>query len=207
MNYKQNTMAFTFFFRDISSIEEAVQIIIPSLIGRSKVKIWDAGCAMGPEPYTLAIVLAENMGHFAFENITIYATDHDESGHFGEIISEGIYSYEDLKRMPQNIFEKYFSPTEKENFYKISDVIKNRVEFAKHDLLSFNPIRTDFNMIMCKNVLLHFEYSDRIKCLKMFHSALEKDGILLTENTQKMPDEISHIFQKIGKGSQTFIKQ
>ena len=199
-------MAFTFFFRDSHSIEQALKYFLPIINGYRRIKIWDAGCAMGPEPYTLAIVLAENMGHFAFENITIYATDHDESGHFGEIISTGIYNYEELKRMPQNIFEKYFSPTEKNNYYKISDIIKNRVVYAKHDLLSFNPIRTDFNMIMCKNVLLHFEYSDRTKCLKMFHSALEKDGIFLTENTQKMPEEIDHLFQKIGKGSQTFKK-
>ena len=65
-------MAFTFFFRDITTIEEAVQQIIPTIIGRSKINIWDAGCAMGPEPYTLAIVLSENLGHFAFKNVKIY---------------------------------------------------------------------------------------------------------------------------------------
>ena len=93
-------MAFTFFFRDITTIEEAVQQILPTIIGRSKVYIWDAGCAMGPEPYTLAIVLAENLGSFAFKNVKIFATDHDESGHFGEIIAKGIASEIATPRLP-----------------------------------------------------------------------------------------------------------
>ena len=200
-------MAFTFFFRDITTIEEAVQHIIPSIIGRSKVNIWDAGCAMGPEPYTLAIVLAENLGHFAFKNVKIYATDHDESGHFGEIIAEGIYHFDELKRMPEDLFLKYFSPTEKENFFQISPILRNCIVFQKHDLLTLQPIRTDFNLIMCKNVLLHFQQPDRVKVMQMFHSALQLDGVFVTENTQKMPEELEHAFVKIGKGSQTFMKK
>lgn len=200
-------MAFTFFFRDITTIEEAVQNIIPTIIGRSKVTIWDAGCAMGPEPYTLAIVLAENLGNFAFKNIKIYATDHDESGHFGEIIAEGIYSYDELKRMPEDLFKKYFTPTSKDGYFQISQTIRSSVVFQKHDILTFQPVRTDFNMIMCKNVLLHFQQPDRVKAMQMFHSALQPDGVFVTENTQKMPDNIEHLFEKIGKGSQTFRKR
>lgn len=200
-------MAFTFFFRDITTIEEAVQNIIPTIIGRSKVTIWDAGCAMGPEPYTLAIVLAENLGNFAFKNIKIYATDHDESGHFGEIIAEGIYSYDELKRMPEDLFKKYFTPTSKDGYFQISQTIRSSVIFQKHDILTFQPVRTDFNMIMCKNVLLHFQQPDRVKAMQMFHSALQPDGVFVTENTQKMPDDIEHLFEKIGKGSQTFRKR
>jgi len=200
-------MAFTFFFRDITTIEEAVQHIIPTIIGRSKVNIWDAGCAMGPEPYTLAIVLAENLGNFAFKNVRIYATDHDESGHFGEIIAEGIYHYDELKRMPEDLFKKYFTPTSKDGYYQISEILRNCIIFQKHDLLKLQPVRTDFNLIMCKNVLLHFQQEDRIKVMQMFHTALEPNGVFVTENTQKMPDEIEHLYEKIGKGSQTFKKR
>lgn len=200
-------MAFTFFFRDITTIEEAVKQIIPTIIGRSKVNIWDAGCAMGPEPYTLAIVLAENLGQFAFKNVRIYATDHDESGHFGEIITAGIYNYEELKRMPEDIFKKYFTPTSKEGFFQISETIRNCIVYQKHDLFTLQPVRTDFNLIMCKNVLLHFQQPERIKVMQMFHSALQPDGVFVTENTQKMPEELEHLFVKVGKGSQMYMKK
>jgi chemotaxis protein methyltransferase CheR len=200
-------MAFTFFFRDITSIEEAVQQILPTIIGRSKINIWDAGCAMGPEPYTLAIVLAENLGQFAFKNVKIYATDHDESGHFGEIIAEGIYSFDELKRMPDDMFQKYFTPTDKDGYFQISQILRNAVIFQKHDLLQLQAIRNDFILIMCKNVLLHFQQVDRVKVMRMFHTALQSDGIFVTENTQKMPEELEHLYVKTGKGSQTFQKR
>jgi chemotaxis protein methyltransferase CheR len=48
-------MAFTFFFRDEQTLELAIQDALPSLIGRGFIHVWDAGCAHGPEPYTLAI--------------------------------------------------------------------------------------------------------------------------------------------------------
>ena len=53
-------MAFTFFFRDMQILDLAVKHVVPYAMGRSRIKVWDAGCAMGPEPYSLAIVLAEN---------------------------------------------------------------------------------------------------------------------------------------------------
>ncbi|HPB55993.1 MAG TPA: CheR family methyltransferase, partial [Candidatus Aminicenantes bacterium] len=68
-------MAFTFFFRDNHTLEQLVKHLLPTVQGRSNIKIWDAGCAMGPEPYTLAILFAEKMGKFAFKNVRIDASD------------------------------------------------------------------------------------------------------------------------------------
>ena len=71
-------MASTFIFRDFTPLEYAVRFLLAGASGRSRVRIWDAGCAMGPEPYTLAILLAESMGQVVFRNVQIYATDYDE---------------------------------------------------------------------------------------------------------------------------------
>ena len=64
-------MAFTFFFRDLPVIEHAATHAVKLAAGRMKMKVWDAGSAMGQEPYTLAIVLAEKMGKFAFKTFTL----------------------------------------------------------------------------------------------------------------------------------------
>jgi chemotaxis protein methyltransferase CheR len=76
-------MAFTYFFRDSHTLELTVKHMAPEVMGRSRIRIWDAGCAMGPEPYTLAILCAENLGKFAFKNLSIQATDVDEANNFG----------------------------------------------------------------------------------------------------------------------------
>ena len=49
-------MAFTFFFRDMSILDLIGQHVVPAVSGFTRVRVWDAGCAMGPEPYSLAIV-------------------------------------------------------------------------------------------------------------------------------------------------------
>ncbi len=49
-------MAFTYFFRDSHTLELTVQHMAPEAMGRSRIRIWDAGGAMSPEPYTLAIL-------------------------------------------------------------------------------------------------------------------------------------------------------
>ena len=68
-------MAFTYFFRDRQTLELVVEHALPVLKRRRYINVWDAGCAMGPEPYSIAIILRENMGRFLFRNVTIYATD------------------------------------------------------------------------------------------------------------------------------------
>ena len=50
---------------------------------------------MGQETYSLAIMLAENMGHFSFGNVQIYATDVEENTSFGDTVRSGVYNEED----------------------------------------------------------------------------------------------------------------
>jgi chemotaxis protein methyltransferase CheR len=199
-------MAFTFFFRDTPILELAVKHMVPYAMGRSRIKVWDAGCAMGPEPYSLAIILAENMGNFSFKNLTLYATDYDETDTFGNIIKDGIYPADELQRMPEGILEKYFKLNGQAGHYQIIDLIRERLTFQKHNLLSLKSIGTDFSLIMCKNVLLHFQYQERIEVMKMFHQSLGPGGYFATEQTQKMPTEIAHLFEQVAFDGQIFKK-
>ncbi len=199
-------MAFTFFFRDLHTIELTVKHLLPFISGRNKVKIWDAGCAMGPEPYTIAIVLAENMGRFAFRNIVFDATDIDESDTFGKIVTEGIYPEDELKRIPADIFSKYFAPADKPGHFIIDETVRTRMQFRKHDLLSFQSIGEDYSLIVCKNVLLHFHPDQRIEVIKMFHQSLAPGGYFMSEQTQKLPDELSHLFTKVADDAQLYKK-
>jgi len=198
-------MAFTYFFRDLHTLEMVRDHVIPALRSRRFIKIWDAGCAMGPEPYTLAIILRENMGS-TFRNVKIYATDIDESGHFGEIITNGIYPKDQVKRMPKGIFERYFREDGKPDHFIIADELMHCVEYQKHDLLSLEPIGTGLGLILCKNVLLHFREDERVNVVKMFHGALEKGGFLAMEQTQKMPRKVTGLFEPVVANAQLFRK-
>ncbi len=129
-------MAFTYFLRDMQTLERVVEHVVPYTSGRNRVQVWDAGCAMGQEPYSLAMLFAENMGHFA----------------------------------------------------------------------SLIPIGDGFSLIVCKNVLLHFHYAERVEVIGMFHSSLAPGGFFATEQTQKMPGETAHLFEQISGDTQLFRK-
>lgn len=198
-------MAFTFFFRDQHVLDLIVKHASPSLAGRSRARVWDAGCAMGPEPYSLAILFAESLGYFAFNNLRIDASDLDDCGLFGPIVTSGTYAWEELERVPPALFAKYFEPAGEKRF-RVVERVRNRLAFHRHDLLSLRPIGEGYNLIVCKNVLLHFQPAERVEVFKMFHGALAEDGILATEQTQKLPPEVAHLFEQVVSDGQVYRK-
>lgn len=199
-------MAFTYFFRDLHTLEHIVKQLVISTAGRSSIRIWDAGCASGQEPYTLALILAETMGHFSFRNLHIDATDLDGSNLFGDIIAKGIYPRGDVERIPAKILEKYFKPLTGGSHFQIDEQIRSRLTFQKHDLLSLQTVGQEFSLILCKNVLLHLQGAERIAVIQMFHRSLVAGGFFATEQTQKMPEEVAHLFEQVTPDAQLFRK-
>jgi len=199
-------MAFTFFFRDQQVLERAVDHILPAIAGRNRPCIWDAGAAMGQEPYTLAILLAERMGRFAFDNLRIDATDVESTGAFARVIADGVYPREELARLPEGILEKYFEPNGKPGNFCLIEKIRRRVAFQHHDLLSLEEIGQGYALVVCKNVLLHFLPEERVGVLRMFHRALGMGGLLATEQTQEMPPELEPFFRRLSPDRSLFEK-
>jgi chemotaxis protein methyltransferase CheR len=200
-------MAFTYFFRDLQTLDAVRKHALPYLKTRQYIDIWDAGCASGQEPYSLSMLLNESMGYMLFRNVRILATDIDESNLFEKIIGDGIYPREQIQRIPKDIFEKFFQPAETEGYFKLNEEIRRSVSFRKHNLLSLEPPGKEFGLIVCKNVLLHFNECQRIDVLKMFHSSLIEGGFLVMEQTQKLPPEVNHLFDTAISNAQLFRKK
>jgi chemotaxis protein methyltransferase CheR len=199
-------MAFTFFFRDQQVLERVVDHLVPAIAGRSRPRVWDAGAAMGQEPYTLCILFAERLGHFAFDNLRIDATDVESTGSFAQILENGIYPREELARLPEGILEKYFESNGKPGHFRVIERIRRRVVFQHHDLLSFEEIGQGYTLVVCKNVLLHFQPQERVQVLRMFHRALGRGGLLVTEQTQEMPPELVPLFRRVAPDGPLFEK-
>ncbi|ABL00314.1 CheR family methyltransferase [Pelobacter propionicus] len=199
-------MAFTFFMRDQPILEHAVDLMIRSTSGRSRIRVWDAGCAQGQETWTLAMILAERMNPFRFRNLRIDATDHDSANRFGDLVTAAVYSAEELQRTPRELRDRYFEPAGKPDHFSIVESLRSRVSFRYHDLLSLKPPMEDYCLVVCKNVLLHFSYAQRVDVFRMFHRALAPGGHLATENTQKLPPEVAHLFTRAVANAQVYRK-
>lgn len=197
-------MAFTFFFRDLHVLNLAVEYAAPVLSCRSFPRVWDAGCAMGPEPYSLTILFADRMGTFAFNNLRVLATDLDDCQSFGEIIRVAHYADADLDRIPQEYRQRYFEPSGQAGYSRVIDRVRERVEFLRHDLLTMTAPGDGFGMVMCKNVLLHFTSEQRVGVIRMFHNALAPGGFLVMEQTQPLPAELDPLFERVVTDGQLY---
>jgi chemotaxis protein methyltransferase CheR len=197
-------MAFTFFFRDSETLELAIDEALPRLRGRAFIHVWDAGCAHGPETYTLAILLRERMSDYVFRNVQIHATDIDSS--FAAQVTSGVFRDEEIKRVPADIVAKYFRPASRPGFVEIVPELRAKITFSHRDLLSLEPVREGLSLIVCKNVLLHFDEAQRTNVLRMFHRALQPGGSLVTERTQKLPEAIATCFRQVAPYDQVFHK-
>jgi chemotaxis protein methyltransferase CheR len=191
-------MAFTFFFRDEQILQLAAEKLAEFSVGRSNVRILNAGCAMGHETYSFAIMLAERLGKFALRNTQILAVDIDnENVNFGKTVTDAVYHKNLLQRVPPEYMKKYFSPAGAKDHFIVRPELRSMVEFRKFDLLTLEIIREDFSLVICKNVLLHFSYKQRVEVINYYHKMLLRGGLLVMENTQPMPTELEHKFERV----------
>ena len=164
---------------------------LPSLAGRNHPRIWDAGVAMGQEPYTLSILFAERMGHFAFNNLRIDATDVESTGQFARMIEAGLYPQEELSRLPEGILEKYFEANGKPGHFRVidKDPAASRLSTARSSFLARRSVMIT-RWSCARTCCSTSSPLERIEVLKMFHRALAPGGFFATEQTQEMPQEL-----------------
>jgi chemotaxis protein methyltransferase CheR len=191
-------VAFTFFFRDQHVLDSIVEHVVPSVLGRSVIRVWDAGCASGEEAYSVAMMLFENLWPFASGNLRIDATDIEENSQFAKTIATGIYASELLKGSPhQELLAKYSGPAERPGYVEFDSALRNCISYQRHDLLSLRPIGNNFSLVVCKNVLLHVTYEQRVGIIKMFHEALSAGGYLALDELQELPEEVAPLFVRV----------
>ncbi|MCE5198523.1 chemotaxis protein CheR, partial [bacterium] len=107
---------------------------------------------------------------------------------------------------PRDIFERYFTPHEQPGHYVLADVLRKSISFQQHDLSTLTPVRDNFRLVVCKNVLLHLSPEQRVGVLKMFHDSLCEGGFLAVEQTQKLPPAAERWFKPVSGCGPVFQK-
>ena len=201
-------MAYTSFFRDTDALKAIGDIVIPAVSHSRAIRVWDAGCASGEEPFTLAIVFASKLRPFPFRNLDILATDYEESNYaqFGDRIRAAEYSRQDIFWVPAEHREQYFEPTGNPEVFRLTADIREKVRYLQHDLLTLVAPEKEMSLIVCKNVLMHFSPEDQVKVLDMFHAALLPGGYLAVDGNQGMPSEFSTRFVQVERGTPLYQK-
>ncbi|QGG47880.1 CheR family methyltransferase [Heliorestis convoluta] len=154
--------------------------IIPQLLRENpKLKVWSAGCSTGEEPYSLVITMLEarcDMSH------KVLASDIDR-----EVLRKaqiGLYSAKSLANIPEPLVKKYFIK-QGEGFYQVKDDLKRHIKFQQQNLLK-DSFETNFDLILCRNVVIYFTEETKTILYKRFHQSLRKGGILFTGSTEQI---------------------
>lgn len=173
------TINVTEFYRNYKRWEVLEKQIIPNLLksGR-KLKIWSAACSTGEEPYTLAMVFSKFM---PLSQISILATDIDSN--VIERAKVGFYPERSMVEVPEEMKKKYF--TKDGSGYKINDEVKRTVTFKKHNLLE-DTYPSEYDLIVCRNVLIYFTEEAKDSIFTKFSKSLRKDGILFVGSTEQI---------------------
>jgi chemotaxis protein methyltransferase CheR len=167
------------FYRNYRRWEVLESKILPNILQKNhKPKIWSAACSTGEEPYTLAMILA---GFLPMSEIHILATDIDEN-----VIARakmGQYHERSLNEVPEGIKKKYFN--QNGDIYHVCDEIKKTVSFKKQNLLA-DPFGGQYDLIVCRNVLIYFTEEAKDQLYHKFSHALKNSGIFFVGSTEQI---------------------
>ncbi len=168
----------TAMFRDPSFYLAFRSLIVPLLKTYPFIRIWHAGCSTGEEVYSMAILLQEEG---LYDRCRIYATDMDAA--VLEQAKSGIFSLKRMQEYTHNYqqaggsrsFSEYYTSGYEHAIFSSS--LKQNLVFSQHNLAvdgSFN----EFNVILCRNVLIYFNRTLQERVQTLFYDSLVKFGIL-----------------------------
>lgn len=166
-------------FRDPGLFLAFRKKVVPLLRTYPYIRIWHAGCSTGEEVYSMAILLHEEG---LYDKARIYATDMNERSLMQA--KEGVYDISRMKQYTKNYleaggtraFSEYYSA--KYNSVILQPFLRKNIIFAEHNLAtdtSFN----EFNVILCRNVMIYFNDELRDHVHGLFHESLSRFGILV----------------------------
>ena len=172
------TVNVTEMFRDPNYYRVLRDEIIPELAKNSHIKIWLAGCATGEEVYSLAIILHEaGLIHKSM----LYATDINPT--VLEKAKRAVFPISQMKLYSENYiasgglndFSSYY--TANYDHVILHEDLKINTIFATHNLVTDSSFN-EFQLIICRNVLIYFNKKLQDNVLNLFDDSLENLGYL-----------------------------
>jgi chemotaxis protein methyltransferase CheR len=213
----QLTIGETYFFRDEEQFAAIRDVILPDILARKlcskQLLIWSAGCATGAEPYSLAVLLERQLGvGMSGWQIRIHATDLNRT--FLTQAMAGKFRAGALRSTSDEVKRECFV---KEGLtWTIHPRYKQWILFQQMNLMESDfsasfPAGTQFDLIVCRNVMIYFSREVNGRLVGQFHQSLGDGGWLVVGSAEANIDNIkifravnaagARLFQKIPPSS------
>ena len=184
----QLTVGETYFLREPAHVNALRRIILPDIVERRRnerrLRIWSAGCSTGEEPYTLAILLAEQAVLDDW-SVLLFGTDVNRDSL--RTARDGCYPAWSFRAASEQFRQRYF--TAAEHGWRLNESIRRMVRFAWSNLgsESLMPPSGDFHLIVCRNVTIYFDEAATQRLYRTLIESLAPNAWLVLGPSDPMP--------------------
>ncbi len=167
----------TSFFRDGEPFKQLVDTVLPDLLVRRastrSIKVWSAASSSGQEPYTIAMVLQDNLPPgWSFDIIGT-----DISTEMLTRAEAGQYTQLEVNRgLPAPLLVKHFERNGAH--WQIAQALRKNVSFRRLNLAAPFPSMGPFDIVFIRNVLIYFDVQTKRTVLQRVAGTLRPDGWL-----------------------------
>jgi two-component system CheB/CheR fusion protein len=196
---KDLLISVTSFFRDSDAFKQLANQVLAPLVQSKQddaaIRVWVPGCATGEEPYSIAMLLREQLeaAHKSCR-VQIFATDVDE-GALG-VPRVGIYPDSISADVSAERLARFFTRCD-EQTYQVNQALRDMMTFAVQNLISDAPF-IKLDLISCRNVLIYLEPEVQAKEVKLFHFALNDGGFLFLGPSETIGRQ-TDLFEPVSK--------
>ncbi|PPC90215.1 MAG: chemotaxis protein CheR [Methylobacter sp.] len=178
------TTNLTAFFRENHHFDYLRDTVIPDVLKRNKasrqIRVWSAGCSTGEEPYSLAMMLLENVPDDW--DIKILATDLDTNVLSTAI--EGIYSVDRIQGLSEPRIKQWF--LKGSGRVKVKPELQALIRFKQLNLMQEWPMKGPFDFIFCRNVLIYFDRDTKERLASRYAAMLAPHAWLFIGHSESL---------------------
>ncbi|EJW10743.1 Chemotaxis protein methyltransferase CheR [Rhodovulum sp. PH10] len=185
----------TEFFREAAHFRVLAEVVVPQVVAerrnaglRASLKVWSAAASTGAEPYSIAMVLAEQ-ARTRFPDLAsfVYATDICTG--VLETARMGIYAAELLAPVPLDLRARYTMRAKDRgsDLMRIVPELRARVQFGRVNLIEPNyPVERELDVVFCRNVLIYFDKPTQLGVLRRLCEHLRPGGHLFLGHSETL---------------------
>ena len=161
-----------------------------------KIRIWSAGCSTGEEAYSIALTLKENLNLSGWD-CKVLATDLDSK--VIEKSQQGIYGIDRVESLSLERKKQWFQQDKNNHeFVKVKSSLKELIRFKRLNLLEKWPMKGEFDLIFCRNVVIYFNEATQAELFDRYADMLKEGGYLIIGHSENL-NRVCQRFKPIGK--------
>ncbi len=185
------TVGETCFFRNQPQLDALRATILPEIVmrksklGFTHLRVWSAGCSTGEEPYTLAMVLLEEMqAQLKGWKIELIASDLNDLSL--ERARSGTYTDYALRNIPAYYKMKYMRAVREQ--FQVNDELKSVVTYSRLNLRDDSKMvfMKGVDVVFCCNVLIYFGAQAKRRIIGHFFNNLVPGGYLFLGHAESL---------------------